>query len=159
MCIRDRDMNMQMFSHAVDLFKMDQIATNPMAVMKQLDSIMVAGYQIMGRLEDVPLTTDFAPKAGQSCACFDDLFGLAYQSGSIGYCFGENSDHSPTTPIPDAATRKQMADAGQEVIEELVRRFNMPHVVEQMRKLEGYCLDNEQKYPWMPSAWNKAHSM
>ncbi len=50
-----------------------------------------------------------------------------------------------------------MADEGQVIIEKLVERLNLPHVVAQLRKLEEYGLENEQKYPWMPSAWNKSH--
>jgi creatinine amidohydrolase len=50
-----------------------------------------------------------------------------------------------------------MADEGQVIIEKLVERLNLPHVVEQLRKLEEYGLENEKKYPWMPSAWNKNH--
>jgi len=149
------DMNMQMFNNARDLFQTDKMQTDIKGFMKMLDSMFVGGYQIMGRLEDVPLTTEFDETPRQSCAQFDDLFNLAYQSGAIGYCFGENSDHAPTTAIPDEKTRKQMADEGQAFIEKLVERINVPHVVEQMQKLEAYGLENEEKYPWMPSAWNR----
>ena len=45
-----------------------------------------------------------------------------------------------------------MADDGQAFIEKLVERINVPHVVEQMQKLEIYGLENEEKYPWMSSA-------
>ena len=48
-----------------------------------------------------------------------------------------------------------MADEGQELIEKFVEHLNLPRVVEQMQKLETYGLENEEKYPWMPSAWNK----
>lgn len=149
------DMTMQMFQRARDLFQTDQMASDPRAFMRLLDSMMVGGYQIMGRLEDVPLTTAFDLPAVQSCKPFDDLFALAYQSGAVGYCFGENSDHAPTTAIPDAETRQQMANDGQALIEKLVTRLNLPHVVEQLRKLEQYGLENEAKYPWMPSAFQK----
>jgi hypothetical protein len=39
----------------------------------------------------------------------------------------------------------------------MVERMNMPHVVDQLRKLEEYGLENEKKYPWMPAAWNRNH--
>ena len=151
------DMNMQMFTHARDLFQTDKMTADPKAFMAVLDSMFVGAYQIMGRLEDVPLTTEFDVAVNQSCAPFNDLFNLAYQSGAVGYCFGENNDHAPTTAIPDEETRQRMADEGQAMIETLVQRINLPHVVEQMRKLEAYGLENEKKYPWMPSAWNKQH--
>ena len=135
---------------------MDKIQTDPVGVMKRMDSVFVAGYRIMGRLNDVPCTTEFFHPGQQSCAPFNDLFGLAYQSGAIGYCFQENGDHASTSAIPDEKTRLEMADMGQEIIEALVQRMNVPHVVEQMKNLEQYNLETEARYPWMPSAWNKA---
>lgn len=151
------DMTMQLFNNAKDLFQTDKMATDPKAFMKQLDSMFVGAYQIMGRIEDVPLTTEYDVSAVQSCSPFQDIFNLAYQSGAVGYCFGENNDHAPTTAIPDTETRQRMADEGQVIIEKLVERLDLPHVVAQLRKLEEYGLENEQKYPWMPSAWNKSH--
>ena len=151
------DMTMQLFNHARDLFQTDKMATDPKAFMKLLDSMFVGAYQIMGRIEDVPLTTEYDVSAVQSCAPFQDIFNLAYQSGAVGYCFGENNDHAPTTAIPNAETRQRMADEDQVIIEKLVERLNLPHVVAQLRKLEEYGLENEQKYPWMPSAWNRTH--
>lgn len=149
------DMTMQMFHHAKELFEADTSNGNPPNFMKLMDSMFVGGYQIMGRLTDVPLTTEFSQMKPQTCARFNDIFNLAYQSGAVGYCFAENSDHACTTPIPDEQTRLEMADAGQALIEKLVGRLNVPQVVEQLRKLEQYGLGNEEKYPWMPSAYSK----
>ena len=149
------DMTMQMFNNARDLFQTEKMASDPKEFMRLMDAMFIGAYQIMGRLEDVPLTTEFAAAAAQSCAPFNDIFRMAYQSGSVGYCFGENSDHMATTAIPDAETRKSLADEGQILIEKLVERLNVPHVAEQLRKLEQYGMENEEKYPWMPSAWNK----
>ena len=122
-----------------------------------LNDMFVGAYQVMGRLEDVPLVTGFADYVPQSCAPFNDLFALGYQSAAVGYCFGENQDHAPTPDIPDTETRQRMADNGEAVIQKLVDTMNMPHVVEQLRKLEAYGLENEAKYPWMPAAWNRNH--
>lgn len=149
------DMCMQLFDKSADLFMMDQIQTDPIGVMKRIDSVFVGGYQIMGRLEDVPFTTDFFHPGQQSCVPFNDLFGLAYQSGAIGYCFQENSDHACTSAIPDENVRQEMADLGQRIIESLVQRMNVPHVVNQIKELAQYNLETESRYPWIPSAWNK----
>lgn len=148
------DMTMQMFSHARDLFHADEMKSNPLAFMRRLDSMFVGAYQIMGRLDDVPLTTEYSVPKGQSCAMFNDIFNMAYQSGSVGYCFGENSDHAATTAIPDEEARSQMAQEGADLICKLVERLDIPHVVFQLKKLEEYGLQNEVKYPWMPSAFN-----
>ena len=119
--------------------------------------ITVGAYKIMGRLEDVPLVKGFSDPVPQSCAPFNDLFSLGYQSAAVGYCFGENADHMPTPDIPDIETRDKMALSGEKLICGMVDRMDMPHVVDQLRKLEQYGLQNEEKYPWMPSAWNRNH--
>ena len=62
-----------------------------------------------------------------------------------------------TPDIPDVEIRDRMAQNGADIICKMVERMNMPHVVDQLRKLEEYGLENEKKYPWMPSAWNREH--
>ena len=119
--------------------------------------VTVGAYKLMNRLEDVPLVTGYDHQNPQSCAPFNDLFALGYQSAAVGYCFGENGDHCATPDIPDIATRDAMAENGADIICRMVERFDMPHVVDQLRKLEAYGLENEQKYPWMPAAWNRNH--
>ncbi len=119
--------------------------------------ITVGAYKIMNRLDDVPFVTGYDHRNQQSCAAFQDLFNLGYQSAAVGYCFGENGDHMATPDIPDAETRAAMAEKGAEMICKMVDRMQMPHVVEQLRKLEAYGLENEAKYPWMPAAWNRNH--
>ena len=119
--------------------------------------ITVGAYKIMNRLDDVPLVIGFDHRNPQSCAPFQDLFSLGYQSAAVGYCFGENGDHMATPDIPDIETRNAKAEMGADLICKMVERMNMPHVVEQLRKLEEYGLENEKKYPWMPSAWNRNH--
>ena len=120
--------------------------------------ITVGAYKIMNRLEDVPLVTGYNHREPQSCAAFNDLFGLGYQSAAVGYCFGENGDHMATPDIPDLDTRSKMADNGEKLICGMVERMEMPHVVQQLRKLEQYGLEKEEKYPWMPAAWNRNHA-
>lgn len=120
-------------------------------------AITVGAYKIMNRLDDVPLVTGYSHPNPQSCAPYNDLFSLGYQSAAVGYCFGENGDHMSTPDIPDLVTRDRMAATGENIICTMVQRMDMPHVVEQLRNLERYGLENEQKYPWMPSAWNRSH--
>ncbi len=130
---------------------------NALGGMEGLNDMFVGAYKVMNRLEDVPLVTGFSDPVPQSCAPFNDLFALGYQSAAVGYCFGENADHAPTPDIPDVETRTRMAENGEKVIDTLVATMNMPHVVDQLRKLEEYGLENEKKYPWMPAAWNRNH--
>lgn len=122
--------------------------------MEDFHAVTVGAYKVMNRLEDVPLVTGYHHTNPQSCAPFQDLFSLGYQSAAVGYCFGENGDHMSTPDIPDVATRDAMAERGEAIINTMVERMDMPHVVDQLRKLEEYGHENEKKYPWMPSAWN-----
>lgn len=123
--------------------------------MNDFHAMTVGSYKIMNRLEDVPLVTGYFHTDPQSCAPFQDLFSLGYQSAAVGYCFGENKDHMSTPDIPDIETRDRMAETGEKLISTIVERLDMPHVVAQLRALEQYGLQNEEKYPWMPSAWNR----
>ena len=114
--------------------------------MQDFHDITVGAYKIMNRIDDIALVTGYDHKNPQSCAPFNDLFALGYQSAAVGYCFGENGDHMGTPDIPDIETRDRMADNGEKIICQMVERMNMPHVVE-----------HEKKYPWMPAAWNRNH--
>ena len=136
------DLSMQMMRSGTDLFKS----------LDSFHAITVGAYDVMGRLEDVPLTTAFCHQKPQSCAPFNDLFGLAYQSAAIGYCFADPDDHMSTTAVPDAETRAKLAAEGAALIDQLVQRMDMPHIVEQMRNLEAYNDAVAAQRPWMPSA-------
>ena len=98
---------------------------------------------MLGRLEDVPLTTKYEHQEKQSCAEFDDVFALAYQSGSIGYYFGNPKDHMSTPSIPTEERRKELAEEGKETIQVLV---------EQMKNLEAYNQEIAKRCPWVPFA-------
>ena len=139
------DLTMQMLQNARDLFKS----------MDAFHTITVGAYQIMNRLEDVPLTTEYSEQLPKKCDAFNDIFNLAYQSASTGYYFSEPTDHMPTTAIPDEETRQRLAGEGAELISSLVQRMDVPHVVEQLRKLEAYGHEVEAQKPWVPSAYNK----
>ena len=112
-----------------------------------------------------PMVRDFFDETGVPILYMDltmqmmhnakDLFALAYQSGSAGYCFASPKDHMSTTKIPDAAARQALADEGEALIGSLVERMDMPHIAEQMRRLEDYTNAVEAEHPWMPSAWAK----
>lgn len=120
-------------------------------------AVTVGAYKVMNRIDDVPLVTGYQHSEPQSCAPFQELFNLGYQSAAVGYCFGQPGDHMSTTDIPDIETRDKMAEKGEHIINTMVQRMEMPRVVEQLRNLEQYGLENEEKYPWMPSAWNRNH--
>lgn len=139
------DLTMQMMKEAKDLFKS----------LDTFHAITVAAYDIMGRLEDIPLTTEYFHQEPQTVEQFNGLFGLAYQSGSIGYCFGDQKDHMSTTAVPTEERRRELAEEGKPVIEEIVNRVHMEKVVADMRDLEKFQREAMEKYPWMPAAYNR----
>lgn len=139
------DLSMQMMKNARDLF----------TSMDSFHAITVGAYQKMNRLSDVPLTTEYEHKEPQSCAGFDDIFGLAYQSAAIGYYFAEKKDHMSTPAIPDETAREALAKEGVEIIEKMVERMDMNHVAAQMRELEHYNSEVAKKCPWVPSNTKK----
>lgn len=139
------DLSMQMAYSARDLFKS----------MDSFHAITVGAYKIMNRLEDIPLTTAYAEQLPRKCDAFNDIFNLAYQSAATGYYFSDTTDHMPTTAVPDEETRQKLADEGAELIGKLVERMDMPHVVDQLRKLEAYGHEVEDSKPWVPSAQQK----
>lgn len=139
------DLTMQMMKEAKDLFKS----------LDAFHAITVAAYDIMGRLEDIPLMTEYFHQEPQTVEQFNGLFGLAYQSGSIGYCFGDQKDHMSTTAIPTEERRRELAEEGRPVIEEIVNRIHMEKVVADMRDLEKFQMEAMEKYPWMPAAYNR----
>ncbi|HJC23702.1 MAG TPA: creatininase family protein [Candidatus Eisenbergiella merdavium] len=142
------DLTMQMTRSATDLFQS----------LDSFHAITVGAYKMLGRLQDVPLTSAYTHQEPQTCAPFNDLFGLAYQSAAIGYCFADPKDHMSTTAVPDEAARDRLAAEGEALIEELVKRMDMPHVVSQMQKLKAYNDAVAAERPWMPSASSGKHS-
>lgn len=139
------DLTMQMMSHAKDLFNS----------LESFHAITVAAYEMMGRLEDIPLTTEYEHHEPQSVAVFNDLFGLAYQSASIGYCFGDPKDHMSTTAIPTVERRVELAREGAPIIKQIVERLNMKKVVADMSALTEFQHKVMERYPWIPAAYNR----
>ena len=148
------DMVMQLQGSAKDIISMEEAQANPMAFMEKLDSMFVGAYDMLGRLEDVPITSEYFHTEPQTVAKFNPLFGLAYQSGSVAYCFGDPKDHASTTAIKSEEHRAEMAKVGRELIDKMVANMNMPKVVEDLKQLKEFEEDVMDKYPWIPAAYN-----
>ena len=56
-----------------------------------------------------------------------------------------------TPVIADEAARETLAKECVEIIEKLVERMDMNHIVAQMRELEHYNSEVAKKCPWVPS--------
>jgi len=116
----------------------------------RLNNLFVGGYKIMNKLHEVPLVTEYEHSNPQTCANIKVVEG----SGSVGYYFMADEDHTSTPAIPDEATRQAMADDGAELIEQIVASMDMPGIVESLRDLEAYNAKVMQERPWTPAAFN-----
>lgn len=139
----------------VALFMMTHYAGKFGADMNVFHDVNVAGYQIMGRLEDVPLTSEFSEPLPPVSAQFNDISSLGYQSSAYGYYFANAREHMPTPALPDAKTRKIVADRGEKFIDQMILDMNVPHMVEQLRRVDAYNQDIINKNPWVPAAHKK----
>lgn len=137
------DLTMQMFS-----------AKGFGLTVQDFHSMTVGGYDILGRLEDVPLTSDYEHSLRSSVADFSLLSGLAYESGAAGYYFGQKSDHMSTPAIRSVEERKAMAERGREVIARLVDHIDIKRIVDDMRRLKDFEDDVAKRCPWVPAAFN-----
>lgn len=144
------DMTKHMMSAAPKLMgAMSEQPTSPAGFLKMFDSMILGGYDIMNRLEDVPLVTEFYHEEPQSVASFQILFDQAYQSGSMGYCFGKETDHMSTSKIPTPEVRQQMADEGKKMIDALVETMDLPTIVEKLAEMRAFEDKLAEERPWI----------
>lgn len=141
---------------AINLHMRNHIQTltnGPSDAMDLFNDICYAGYLILNRLEDIPLTIshelDFSKEHMPTSAQFNDLAALAYQSGGFSYFFASPLDHAMTPKLTDAKDRLEHARRGEQLMDELIEKMNIPHVLEQLRNLEAYNHAVVLKTPWL----------
>lgn len=103
--------------------------------------LILAGYDYLGRLDEVPLTTpenDFSEKKEPSVAFANDLFRSAFGSSSTAYYFGELSDHMPTHKIESEAHRQQIADNGKPLFDAFVESLEIEKKVALLKELADF---------------------
>ena len=144
------DMTQHMMGSAQHLMSAAELHPEGAAgFMKMFDSMILGGYDIMGRLDDVPLVTEFYHEDPQSVAQFQVLFDQAYQSGSMGYCFGKETDHMSTTKIETPEIRQQMADDGKKMIDALVADMDLPTIVQKLAEMHEFEDKLAEERPWI----------
>ena len=119
-------------------------------------TIFLGAYDILGRLDDVPLTTsdhDHSQPADSSVDFVGPLNDLAPQSGATGYYFGEQSDHGVTPELLTAEDRQQMADAGVEVIDRIIENMDVQEMVRLMEELA--TMQGEMDAEHLPGIYNQ----
>ncbi len=139
------DLSMLMFKHTAELF----------TSLNDFHAITVGAYDILNRLDDIPLTTAYEHNKVSSVKKFSILSGLAYESGAAGYYFGDKADHMSTPAIPDEKTRKEYAMKGRELIDKIIEVMDINKIAADLRELAKFNHEMMEKYPWVPAAFNK----
>lgn len=100
----------------------------------------VAAYKIVGRLEELPLTTepilDCSEMQPSPPGPENRLAKFGYQSGAVGYYFRKEDDHMPTPKIATAEERLAMAEEGEALIDQIVDTIKIEEVVADLRLLD-----------------------
>jgi len=123
----------------------------------ELNNLFYAAYDILGRLDDVPLTTseefDFSRAHTQTVSDFDTVLSkLAYISGGYGYYFGDPMDHSPTPRIDTVEELRARAEKGTILLDRIVRELDVPRIANLMKDVETFTWENVVPHygEWLP---------
>ncbi|MDN5860718.1 MAG: creatininase family protein, partial [Pseudonocardia sp.] len=113
--------------------------------------LTVGAYDILGRLDDVPLTTPeteyWAEQRTPSAAFADDLVGAAAGSGAVAYYFNELTDHMRTQSLRTDSDRAAAAARGRQAFEQLLARIPIAKMLDDLRRLDRYNHETMDRYP------------
>lgn len=125
-------------------------AMTPAAAGDTFTDLIVAAYEAVGRIGDVPITTpdiDCSQPQPVTTAFLRHLQSLAPQSGAIGNYFGEMSDHRPTARIASEQERQAMAVRGRTLLEALVDAVDIERAVATMQVLDAFTQEVVARHP------------
>jgi len=112
--------------------------------------IHLAAYDILGRLDDVPVTTcerlDCSGKIAGSTSKFKSINRL---SGTWGSYYADEMDHLPTPVIPSEEVRAERAKLGRVILERFADWTDILNTVEMMNAGDAYHRGIFEKYPWV----------
>ncbi len=121
-----------------------------------LNNLFFGAYAILGRLEDIPLTTgpayDFHDPGPSSV--FSDAM-KPYLPGVAGYYFERKEDHAPTPAVKSREEREQRAEQGRKLIESTIEKMDMPGIVQKMKSWGEF--QQKEVFPkyegWLPKSY------
>ncbi len=145
----------------MDMIKAIEAANLPYDFMNEFNNMLVGGYKLLDRLEDVPLQM-----TENNSVSYDiekvmqknlehpatPLGKFAYQSGAVGYYFDEALDHTYSPFIESKEHREELAKAGVKVITDIVEALHMQEVVQSLKDVDQYTQDTSisQYGEWLP---------
>lgn len=121
-----------------------------------LTDLIVGGYDLLGRLNDVPLTSevgDWSERVPNSASPYvSRLRKTAFGSGAVAHFFGEVTDHMPTERIESAEHRQEIADRGKALMVKLIDDLDLPALAEDLKRLAEW--QQNEVFPrygkWLP---------
>ena len=137
----------------IELEKFVMSNTKLEELMEQMNNIFIGAYDVLGRLEDIPLSSTLEHDHSQMVESHTDFaFQMAYLPGKFGYYFEKKTDHGPTPRIDTVEERQFRADKGKNTIAEIVSKVEISKVVDRMRELEKFQREAViSKYgDWLP---------
>ena len=112
--------------------------------------IHLAAYDILGRLEDVPVTTEPLYDCSGEMAFSTRKFGaLNHLSGEWPFYYAEEMDHMPTPIIASEEIRAQRAANGRAILDRFVEWSRIDEAVEMLNDGDAYHKKLFKKYPWL----------
>lgn len=129
--------------------------------MEAFNDICIGAYEILGRLEDVPLNVPESDSVTYDVQVMLDgmaknpgnaISKYALQSGGVGSYFDKPRDHMYTPRLRTEEERKEIATRGARYIEEFVKSLDMPKIVETLKQVDDYTQNVSLiRYPWISS--------
>jgi creatinine amidohydrolase len=111
---------------------------------------MFGAYEIVGRLDDIPLNLTEPMPVHPADPGIDNLFPLGPSSGTIGFYMSDAIDHQGAAIPVTAEQRDQMTKEGVAQIEDEVKNFDINGILQAMRDHDKFTQDEiASKYGWM----------
>ena len=111
--------------------------------------IHLAAYDILGRLDDVPITTcDRLDCSGKIAGSTSQFSALNRLNGTWAFYYSDEMDHLPTPVIPNEAVRAERAKLGRAILERFADWTDIHTVVETMNDGDAYHQKVFEKFPW-----------
>lgn len=112
--------------------------------------IHLAAYDILGRLEDVPVTTEpLYDCSGEMAFSTREFRALNHLSGEWPCYYADEMDHMPTPVIPSEEVRAERAANGRMILDRFVDWSQIGTVVETLNDGDQYHQKLFEKYPWL----------
>lgn len=112
--------------------------------------IHLAAYDLLGRLDDVPVTT--CPEldcSGKIAGSTSHLKMMRRLSGEWPMYYADEMDHMPTPVIPSAEVRAERAANGKKILDRFIDWSKIDEVVEAMDAGDAYHQELFKKFPWL----------